>query len=193
MADDASTIMFPICWSPHINTAPSRFLQSPSVCGSSSVTRSFPASWCSKSSLMDGSWFEPRCSAMPNCSYLLMCLRNNILCLALSRCQAVWPGGDVLNGILIIEIFAAPVMPFCWLCSSRQMVSITHVQLESRKWREKSVRASIKIWFYWGRWVQTLRYREHISKLIVPANFTSLEFIIILAFHISNLVKPHQT
>lgn len=44
---------------------------------------------------------------------LLMCLRNNVLRLALSRRQAVWPGGDLLNGILIIEIFAALAMPFC--------------------------------------------------------------------------------
>lgn len=80
---------------------------------------------------MDGSWFEPCCTRTPNCSYLLMCLRNNILHLVLSRCQAVWPGGDVLNGILIIEIFAALALPFCWLWSFRQMVSITLVQLES--------------------------------------------------------------
>lgn len=67
----------------------------------------------------------------PNYTYLLMCLRNNVLHLGLSRCQAVWPGGDVLNSILIIEIFATPVMPFCWLGSFRQMASITQVQLES--------------------------------------------------------------
>lgn len=71
------------------------------------VSKGLPASLRSKYSLMDGGRFEPRCTTKANCSYLLMCLKNNILHLALSRRQAVWPGGDVLNGILIIEIFAA--------------------------------------------------------------------------------------
>lgn len=127
---------------------------------------------------MDGGWFEPRCTPMPNCSYLLMCLRNNILHLALSRCQAVWPGGDVLNGILIIEIFAALAMPFCWLWSFRQMVSITHVQLENRKEGGGGVRYGLcenltllnaNVW----RFYKTYRIHQHLIVKIVPANFTA--------------------
>jgi len=112
-----------------------------------------------------------------------MCLRNNILHLALSRRRAAWPGGDVLNGILIIEIFAALPMPFCWLRSFRQMVSITHVHNwktggrgEDGVWRgEREGRWSlckiqILLYGHASRFHYTYKIHQH---PIVPARLTT--------------------
>ena len=74
------------------------------------IKNPFATSARSKHGVMDRLNSEPllvpcQTAGVERCSLLLMCLRNNILNLRLSECQPVWPTGDVLNGILIIEIF----------------------------------------------------------------------------------------